>query len=333
MRAFTPCRSSTPFTTSPIRAFFPPRRWRSPALPETLFHPGGVEFYGRLNLMKAGLLYADSLTTVSPTYADEICTPEFGAGLEGVLGMRRSALRGILNGADYAVWDPASDAALAAPYTAASLEGKVVCKKALLRAYHLPEDVETPVIGMICRLVAQKGVDILAAALDRLLDLDVRLVILGSGESEYEDLLAAQAAAHPERLGVRLEFNDDLAHQIEAGSDCFLMPSRYEPCGLNQIYSMRYGSIPIVRATGGLRDTVRPYDAQAGEGTGFVFHEPTAAALLEAVRAALAAYADGAAWRRLVRRAMAQDFSWTQSAAQYEALYQQARYLGGGLAS
>ena len=305
------------------QGIFPAWTMSATGLPLTLFHPGGVEFYGNLNMMKAGLLYADYLTTVSPSYAAEICTPEFGFGLDGVLNMRRSALQGILNGADYNVWNPETDAAIAAPYTASALQGKTACKAALLRTYDLPEDLETPLIGMISRLVDQKGVDILAAALERLLGMGARLVILGSGEPQYQDLLVSQASAHPGRMGVRLEFNDELAHQIEAGSDCLLMPSRYEPCGLSQLYSMRYGTIPIVRATGGLRDTVRPYQAETGEGTGFVFQEPTAEALLQAVRAALTTYANRTAWQQLIRHAMAQDFSWEQSAKQYLALYDQ----------
>jgi starch synthase len=306
------------------QGMFPAWTMSATGLPLTLFHPGGVEFYGNLNMMKAGLLYADYLTTVSPSYAEEICTPEGGAGLDGVLNLRRSALHGILNGADYDVWDPETDPAIAASYTASALQGKTACKAALLRTYDLPEELETPVIGMISRLVEQKGVDILADALERLLAMEMRLVILGSGDPQYQDLLASQARAHPGRMGIRLEFNDALAHQIEAGSDCFLMPSRYEPCGLNQIYSLRYGTIPIVRATGGLRDTVRPYQAETGEGTGFVFQEPTAEALLQAVQAALSTYANRNAWSQLICHAMAQDFSWEQSAKQYVALYQQA---------
>lgn len=306
------------------QGIFPASVMPATGLPLTLFHPGGLEFYGHLNLMKAGLLYADYLTTVSPSYAEEICTPAFGVGLEGVLDTRRSVLHGILNGADYAVWNPQTDAAIAASYTASALQGKATCKAALLRAYDLPEDLKTPLIGMISRLVEQKGVDMLAAALDRLLGMQVRLVVLGAGEPQYQERLASQARAHPGRMGVRLEFNDALAHQIEAGSDCFLMPSRYEPCGLNQLYSMRYGTIPIVRATGGLKDTVIPYDAATGEGTGFVFQEPTAEALLHAVQAALATFANRTAWQQLIRQAMAQDFSWERSAKQYLALYQRA---------
>ena len=306
------------------QGLFPASMMPLTGLPPTLFHPEGLEFYGHLNLMKAGLLYADALTTVSPSYAEEICSPEFGMGLEGVLGMRRSVLHGILNGVDYAVWNPESDPAIAASYTAAALLGKVACKAALLQRYDFPEDLETPIIGIISRLVAQKGVDILVAALDRLLGMDVRFAILGTGEPQYQEQLVSQARAHPRRMGVRLGFHDELAHQIEAGSDCFLMPSRFEPCGLNQLYSMRYGTIPIVRATGGLRDTVIPYRADTGEGTGFVFQEPTAEALFQAVQTALTTYANRTAWQQLIRNAMAQDFSWEQSAKQYLNLYQRS---------
>jgi starch synthase len=300
-------------------------------LPWSLFQPDGVEFFGAVNFMKAGLLYADYLTTVSPTYADEICTPEFGAGLDGVLRMRRSALVGILNGADYNVWNPATDPALAAHYSVADLRGKTVCKSALLRAYGLPATPHTPVLSMIARLTEQKGVDLLAAALPDLLGMHLRLVILGTGESRYHTLLSSQAQGHPERLGIRLEFNDDLAHQIEAGSDGFLMPSRYEPCGLNQLYSLRYGTIPIVHATGGLRDTVVPYNTATGTGTGFVFHATTAEALLATVQEALTVYTDQSAWQWLVQNAMAQDFSWDQSAARYLDLYRRALATKRGL--
>jgi starch synthase len=307
------------------QGIFPALTFPLSGLPATLFHPNGVEYYGQMNFMKAGLLYADYLTTVSPHYAEEICTPEFGVGLHGVLDMRRSALMGILNGVDYSVWDPVHDATLAASYSATDLHGKTECKNALLRVYGLPEDTDIPLIGMISRLVDQKGIDILTAALPELLKLNLRLVILGSGAPHYQESLARQARAYPDRLGVRVEFNDALAHQIEAGCDIFLMPSRYEPCGLNQLYSMRYGTIPAVRATGGLRDTVVPYQAEAGVGTGFVFHEPTAEALLATIRTALSVFADRPGWQQLMHNAMAQDFSWEQSARRYLALYQQVR--------
>jgi starch synthase len=300
--------------------------WAFPftGLPLVLFQPAGMEFFGYINFMKAGLLCADYLTTVSPTYAEEICTPDFGSGLDGVLRTRRRALVGILNGADYEVWNPQTDPSLAAHYSAADLSGKAACKTALLRAFGLPADPATPLIGMISRLVEQKGIDLLAAALERLLALNLRLVVLGSGEARYEELLTTMARTYPQQIGVRLGFDDALAHQIEAGSDCFLMPSRYEPCGLNQIYSMRYGTIPIVRATGGLRDTVLPFDPATGQGTGCVFQEANGDALLTAVRAALAVFANRGAWHRLMQNAMVQDFSWARSAARYLDFYRRA---------
>lgn len=299
--------------------------WTFPltGLPPALFQPAGVEFLGFVNFMKAGLLYADLLTTVSPTYAEEVCTPELGFGLDGVLRTRRAEFVGILNGVDYAVWSPERDPFIAAPYSATDLRGKAICKAALLRAFNLPEDLTTPLIGMVSRLVDQKGFDLLAAALDRLLAMDLRLVILGSGYAPYEEFLTALQRAYPQKVGVRLGFDDALAHQIEAGSDCFLMPSRYEPCGLNQIYSLRYGTIPIVRATGGLRDTVVPFDPATGEGTGFVFQQASGDALLAAVGEAVRVFADRASWQRLIRNAMAQDFSWERSAARYDELYRQ----------
>jgi starch synthase len=299
--------------------------WAFPltGLPPQLFQPDGVEFFGSLSFMKAGLLYADGLTTVSPSYAEEICTPDLGFGLDGVLRARRGVLTGILNGADYTVWNPEHDPAIAAPYGAADLSGKVACKKALLQTFDFPPDLDTPVVGMISRLVDQKGFDLVAAALDRLLTLDVRFVILGSGYAPYEEYLTRLRATFPEKIGVRLGFDDALAHQIEAGSDCFLMPSRYEPCGLNQLYSLRYGTIPIVRATGGLRDSVEPFDAATGQGTGFVFQEASGDALLAAVTAALGAFAHRTAWQQLVQNAMRQDFSWERSASRYVERYRQ----------
>jgi starch synthase len=292
-------------------------------LPPQLFQPDGVEFFGSMSFMKAGLLYADGLTTVSPSYAEEICAPDLGFRLDGVLRARRSALTGILNGADYTVWSPEHDSAIAAPYSATDLSGKVACKKALLQMFDFPSDLDTPVIGMISRLVDQKGFDLVAAALDRLLALNVRFVILGSGYAPYEEYLTRLRTTFPEKIGVRLGFDDALAHQIEAGSDCFLMPSRYEPCGLNQLYSLRYGTIPIVRATGGLRDSVEPFNVTTGQGTGFVFEEASGEALLAAVNEALGVFANRPAWQQLVQNAMRQDFSWERSASRYVERYRQ----------
>ena len=298
--------------------------WAFPltGLPPALFQPDGVEFFGAMNLMKAGLLYADALTTVSPSYAEEICTPDLGNGLDGVLRARRDSLTGILNGADYTIWNPEHDSWIAAHYDATDLTGKAECKKALLQTFNLPADLSVPLIGMISRLVDQKGFDLLAAALERLLTLDLRFVILGSGYAPYEEFLTRLSTTYPQKIGVQLGFDDALAHQIEAGSDCFLMPSRYEPCGLNQMYSLRYGTIPIVRATGGLRDTVEPFNSTTGQGTGFVFQDASGDALLTAVTEALNVFGNQPAWQRLVQNAMAQDFSWRRSAARYVDLYQ-----------
>lgn len=301
---------------------FPAWAFQLTGLPPTLFQPNGLEFFGMVNFMKAGLLYADTLTTVSPTYAEEICTPEFGFGLDSVLRSRRDALVGILNGVDYAIWSPEVDPHLTAHYDANDLTGKAACKKAVLQAFALPEAEEVPLIGMISRLVDQKGFDLLAATLDRLLTLNLRFVILGSGAEPYEEFLSSLSHRYPQKVAVRLGFDEALAHQIEAGSDCFLMPSRYEPCGLNQIYSLRYGTIPIVRATGGLKDTVTPFNAETGEGTGFVFQEASGEALFAAVNEALTIFSNRTAWRRLMGNAMAQDFSWRESALRYVELYQ-----------
>jgi starch synthase len=300
---------------------FPAWVFGATGLPAELFQPSGVEFYGGMNFLKAGLLYADALTTVSPTYAEEICTPEGGFGLDGVVRDRREVLVGILNGVDYEIWNPTKDPYLAAHYSIEDLKGKTLCKKVLLRAFGLPTDTQTPLIGVVSRLAEQKGVDLIAAACDRLLTLNLRLVILGSGDAHYETQLTTLARTYPDRIGVRIGFEDALAHQVQAGSDCLLMPSRYEPCGLTQLYSLRYGTIPIVRAVGGLQDTVIPFDPETGYGTGFMFAEPSADALAAAVREATETFADRTTWQRLMRNAMAQDFSWARSAARYLEIY------------
>jgi starch synthase len=312
---------------------FPAAAFALTGLPPPLFQPAGLEFYNQVNFMKAGLYYADALTTVSPAYAEEICTPAFGQGLDGVLRERRDALVGIVNGVDYTVWNPATDAALAARFSVDDLSGKATCKRALLRQFGLVDDAESLLCGMVTRLADQKGIDLVIAALERFFELNINVVILGSGERRDEELLVNFARRYPDRLGVRIGFNDALSHQIQAGSDCLLMPSRFEPCGLTQMYAMRYGAIPIVRATGGLRDTVLPFDMTTRSGTGFVFEQATDEALLEAVRAAIAVFADKAAWRQLQRNAMSQNFSWDQSARQYVDLYQRTLKGKGGALS
>lgn len=294
-------------------------------LPWEVFTHEAMEFHGQLNFMKAGLFFADALTTVSPTYAREILTPEGGQGLDAVLRLRRRDLHGILNGIDAARWDPARDPHLPARYGPGDLTGKVACKSALQRELGLPDHPRVPLLGMVGRLAGQKGVDLVLAALPEILGLDLQLAVLGSGQPEWEEAFARAARQRPDRLAVRLGFDEALAHRIQAGADAFLMPSRFEPCGLTQLYSLRYGTVPVVSAVGGLEDTVEDYDG-VRRGTGFKFREYQAGAMMTALRRALDVYRDERAWRGLVERGMAQDFSWDASAARYEALF---RSLGG----
>lgn len=308
---------------------FPKEGLRVIGLGEEHWSPARLEFYGKLNLLKAGLLDSDVLTTVSPTYAQEIQTPAFGCGLEGVLHQRRDALHGILNGVDTASWNPAVDALLPARYTSQDLAGKAVCKRTLQQERKLPVEAATPLIGMITRLADQKGLDLVAGALPALFKHGAcQVVLLGSGDPKYHREFEALAAQYPDRLSVALTFDNRLAHLIEAGSDCFLMPSRYEPCGLNQMYSLNYGTVPVVRRTGGLADTVvdaSPATLRAGTANGFMFEDTTVAACVATLIRALTAYRDHATWRQLMLRGMRQDFSWTQSAKDYARLYAQLR--------
>jgi starch synthase len=306
------------------QGLFPPGALRRVGLSADLFTPAALEFFGRVNLLKGALVFADVLTTVSKRYSQEIQEPEQGFGLEGVLKERRNDLYGILNGIDPEEWNPAIDPHIAARYSAADLSGKAVCKQDLQRRFRLPTREGVPLLGVISRLVPQKGLDLLQGVLDELLALDVQLVVLGSGDKALESGFVEVAARHPSRVGVRIGFDTPLSHQIEAGADLFPMPSRYEPCGLNQMYSLAYGTIPIVRATGGLDDTIVPFDPDTGEGNGFKFREPSEAALLEAIRTALDVFGRKAQWGRLVANAMAADFTWDRSAGEYERLYRMA---------
>jgi len=275
-----------------------------------------------VNFLKAGLVFSEGITTVSPRYAAEIQTPDFGEGLDGVLRARAGRLVGILNGVDYDVWNPATDAYLAARYDAADLRGKARCKAALQAELGLAVRADLPLLAIVSRLAEQKGFEVLGHALPRLLaTVEVQLAILGSGDERYETQLRALAGAFPRRVALRIEFNEPLAHRIEAGGDVFLMPSRFEPCGLNQLYSLRYGTVPVVHATGGLDDTVVEFDPAAGTGTGFKFTPYTVEAFLAAVGRALRLHADPAAWQRLMRNGMAQDFSWHRAALAYARLY------------
>ncbi|HEX2715279.1 MAG TPA: glycogen synthase GlgA [Candidatus Acidoferrales bacterium] len=295
-------------------------------LPESLFHMDALEFYGKVNYLKGGLLFADYLTTVSRKYAQEIQTAEYGHGLEGVIRGRADRLRGILNGVDYSAWSPEEDTFIAAQYSARDLSGKRVCKKDLLEQFRLPgAELSRPLIGIVSRFADQKGFDLIAQVAQELLRTDLTIVALGTGDPKYEALFRDLAARFPDKIGLKIGFDNALAHKIEAGADMFLMPSRYEPCGLNQIYSLRYGTIPVVRATGGLDDTIEPFDPRSGVGTGFRFEAYDGRALLTCLRQALTVYGDAAAWRKVQANGMAKDFSWNVSAAEYVRLYDTAR--------
>ncbi len=298
-------------------------------LPSQWWSPEGVEFHGGFSMLKAGIVYADAVTTVSPTYAAEICTPEFGYGLDGLLQSRQYKLHGILNGIDTKIWNPATDAHLHAHYSAGRiLPGKRRNKQALLERFLPAVDeatLDAPLLGLVGRLVEQKGIDWVLAALPALLaETDARFVILGSGQAAYEQKLKRLAKQHPQRLFLEIGYDEPLAHQIEAGADLFLMPSRFEPCGLNQMYSLRYGTPPIVFKTGGLADTVvdaNEASLKDGSANGFVFDAPDATAFMEAIRRALALYRQPAQWKRLQQTGMRQSFGWEQSAGHYLSLY------------
>jgi len=287
-----------------------------------VLRPEGMEFFGNACYIKGGLNFSDALNTVSPTYAREIQTPEYGFGLDGVLRSRSRVLTGILNGADYSEWNPETDRHIAAHYSSDDLSGKQICKQDLVNEFGLPpEAMDAPLIGIVSRFTSQKGADLIAEVADGIVYAGYFMVALGAGEPQYELLFRAMAARHPSRIAVRIGYDNALAHKIEAGADMFVMPSHYEPCGLNQMYSMKYGTPPVVRATGGLEDTV-------GGETGFKFWQYDGQALLGALQAARAAFADKERWREFMRNGMAQDFSWDASAAQYSSLYQRLAARG-----
>jgi len=305
---------------------FPVTAFETTGLPWSEYTPERLEYYGQVNLLKGGLIHADILNTVSPTYAREIQAAEFGCGLEGVLQVRQDRLYGVTNGIDYNIWNSATDPHLPAHYSAKDLSGKKECKRVLQAEMKLPVR-DVPLMGLVSRLVFQKGIDLIVDILPKLLDLDVQMVALGSGDPSYQALLAGLSERYPDKLAVRLAFDENLAHRIEAGADLFLMPSRYEPCGLNQLYSLRYGTVPVVRKTGGLADTVVPYapDVRSGSAaTGFSFEKPEPEVLLSTMFLALRVYRDKDEWAGLMQRGMQQDFSWQRSAKQYVDLYERA---------
>ena len=288
------------------------------------FHPGSpFEYWGKINLAKIGIETSDIVNTVSRTYAREISSgPEYGCGLEGVLRNRAPDLYGIINGIDYSEWNPESDSLIAANYSAADLSGKAICKAALQSAVGLPRSAgRAPLIGIISRLVDQKGFDLIEEAIECIAGCDLQMAILGTGQQKYHQMLETLAARNPHKVAVRLGFDNRLAHQIEAGSDMFLMPSRYEPCGLNQLYSLRYGTVPIVRSTGGLADTVTDFNPDDNSGAGFVFKKYSADQMMEALKRALAAYQCVECWQRLMIQGMRQNWSWETSAQEYVKLY------------
>ncbi len=295
-------------------------------LPQRLVDTGPIEYFGKVNFLKGGIVFADAVTTVSPTYSREIRTPMFGCGFDGLLRENADKLIGIVNGVEYSEWDPASDPHIAAQYTAKTVfERKPLCKTDLQKQLKLAADAKAPVLGMVARLAYQKGVDLVLSAAKGFLDLGCQLAVLGEGEPKYHAELRALHDRHPDRVGLHLGFSEALAHKIEAGSDLFLMPSRYEPCGLNQMYSQKYGTPPVVRATGGLADTVTnatQENLKSGIATGFSFEADTPAALYDTVRWALTLYRDRPAdFRQVVTNAMALDWGWHRSAAEYEKLY------------
>ncbi len=298
-------------------------------IPSATFNPGGIEFFGDVNFLKAGIVYSDYITTVSKKYAQEIQTPEYGYGLDGVARSRGNRLVGILNGVDYAAWNPAKDTFLPAKYSPKDLSGKLLCKQDLLQTFNLPDVPGRPIVGIVSRFADQKGFDLIAQVAPEIMREDMSLVVLGTGDKKYEELFRNLATAYPDRVGVRIAYDNAIAHKVEAGSDIFLMPSRYEPCGLNQIYSLKYGTVPIVRATGGLDDTIELFDLEHGTGTGFKFWDYNGGALLYTIRQALHHFADERIWKRIQLNGMEKDFSWKTPAAEYSKVYEAARAARG----
>ena len=310
------------------QGLFPPEALPLLQLPPELFTMAKLEFFGKVNLLKGALVFSDFITTVSPKYSQEIQTAEYGFGLEGVLRARGNTIAGILNAVDYVSWNPETDPHIAARYSASELSGKAKCKADLLKEYGLAQDTQLPVVGIVSRFVPQKGFDLIQQVADRLALEELILIVLGSGQREYEDMFRRLSKQFPQKVGLRVAYDDPLAHKIEAGSDLYLMPSHYEPCGMNQIYSLKYGTVPIVRATGGLDDTVEQFDPKTLKGTGFKFREYSGEVMLETLRAAAALYrTDKDAWQRLMRNGMAQDYSWTNSAREYVKVYERARQI------
>ncbi len=310
------------------QGLFPPDILPLLMLPWDLFTISQMEFFGQVNFLKGALVFSDYVTTVSKKYSQEIQTTEYGFGLEGVLRNRAATVTGILNGVDYDEWSPQNDRYIAAKYSAQDLSGKQKCKQDLLNAYGISSaDAKVPVIGIVSRFAAQKGFDLIAQIMDRLALEPMTMVVLGTGDKLYEEMFQRLHKQFPNKIAIKVAYDNAIAHKIEAGADMFLMPSRYEPCGLNQIYSLKYGTVPIVRATGGLDDTIEPGDARTGKGTGFKFTDYTGEALLATVKQALTAYRDQTSWQTLMRNGMGRDFSWGASAREYGKIYDRVKQI------
>lgn len=321
---------STVFTIHNMgyQGVFPPETLPLLGLPWDLFTISKMEFFGQVNFLKGALVYADFVTTVSRKYSQEIQTTEFGFGLEGVLRNRTSTVSGIVNGVDYEQWSPEKDKFIVAQYSSDDLSGKLKCKEDLLAAFGISKaDLKTPVIGIVSRFAAQKGFDLIGQIMDRLAREEMILLTLGNGDRQYEEMFLRLNKQFPQKIAVKVAYDNAIAHKIEAGSDMFLMPSRYEPCGLNQIYSLRYGTVPIVRATGGLDDTIESWEPRTGKGTGFKFTEYVGESLLLTIKEALRAYRETSSWQQLMRNGMSKDFSWSNSAREYVRVYERARQL------
>ncbi len=319
--AFQSARTVFTIHNLAFQGLFPPETMLAARLPWALFHIDGLEFYGKMNFLKGGLSFADHITTVSPTYAREILTPEFGCGLHGLLAVRQHQLTGIINGIDYSEWDPATDRSLPARYDVSNFDNKQIAKRLLCKRVGLEYDPGKPLLGMVSRLAAQKGLDIIVESLPRVFERQTNLVVLGTGDIGYHELLRSSQQQYPGHFGLELAFDNELAHLIYAGSDMFLMPSRYEPCGLGQLIALRYGAIPIVRNTGGLADTIVDYHRDPRNANGFAFNEYSPAAFSGAIDRAIGLYEDKPSWQRLTARAMSCDYSWEASARKYLELF------------
>jgi starch synthase len=308
------------------QGLFPPDTLPLLMLPWELLAISKMEFFGQVNFLKGALVHSDFVTTVSKKYSQEVQTTEYGFGLEGVLRARAATVTGILNGVDYDEWSPLTDKFAVAKFSPQDLSGKRQCKQDLLNAFGIANaGANVPVIGIVSRFAAQKGFDLISQIMDRLAREEMIVVALGAGDKPYEEMFQRLNKQFPNKIAVKVAYDNAIAHKIEAGADMFLMPSRYEPCGLNQIYSLKYGTVPIVRGTGGLDDTIEPWDARTGRGTGFKFTDYTGEALLATIKQALRAYQDPSSWQTLMRNGMGRDFSWGASAREYGKIYERAR--------